>query len=95
MSLISPSSARRVASLYRQPCGSSEDFQLFRDQPDHTCIRNQHKGKKIPSVHVLGDFNLKILIGQTDLTNCETQFTTLINDWAKILENGGQVDNSF
>ena len=33
-----------VASWYRQLSGTSEDFQLFRDQLDHT--RNQHKGKK-------------------------------------------------
>ena len=46
-----------VASWYRQPGGASEDFQLFRDQLDH--IRNQHKGKKLPSVHVLGDFNFR------------------------------------
>ena len=24
--------------------------------------------------------------------SCETQWTTVINDWAKILDNGGQVD---
>ena len=30
---------------------------LFGDQFDH--IRNQHKGNKLPSVHVLGDFNFK------------------------------------
>ena len=36
-----------VASWYRQPGGTSEDFQLFRDQLDH--IRNQHKDKKLPS----------------------------------------------
>ena len=23
---------------------------------------------------------------------CETQLTTVINDWAKLLDNGGQVD---
>ena len=34
-----------------------EDFQLFRDQLDH--IKNQHQGKKLPLVHVLGDFNFK------------------------------------
>ena len=57
-----------VASWYRQPGGTSEDFQLFRDQLDQ--IRNKHKDKKLPSVHVLGDFNLiEILISQTDLTN--------------------------
>ena len=47
-----------VASWCRQPGGTSEDFQLFRDQFDH--IRNQHKGKKkLPSVHVLKDFNFR------------------------------------
>ena len=44
-----------VAIWYRQPNGTSEDFQLFRDQLDH--IRNQHKGNKLPSVHVRGDFH--------------------------------------
>ena len=24
--------------------------------------------------------------------SCETQLTTVLNDWAKILDNGGQVD---
>ena len=43
-----------VASWYRQPGGTSE---LFRDQIDH--IRNQHEGKKFPSVLVLGDFNFR------------------------------------
>ena len=46
-----------VGSWYGQPGGTSEDFQLFRDQLDH--IRNQHKGKKLPSVHVLEDFNFR------------------------------------
>ena len=46
-----------VASWYRPPGGSSEDFQLFRDQLDE--IRNKHKGNKLPSVRVLGDFNFK------------------------------------
>ena len=27
--------------------------------------------------------------------SCETQLTTVINDWAKILNNGGQVDTSI
>ena len=35
----------------------SEEFQLFREQLDY--IRTHHKGKKLPSVHVLGDFNFK------------------------------------
>ena len=46
-----------VASWYRPPNGTSEDFKLFRDQLDH--IRNQPKGNKLPSIHVLGDFNFK------------------------------------
>ena len=46
-----------VANWYRPPGGSSEDFPLFGDQLDQ--IRNKHKGNKLPSVHVLGDFNFK------------------------------------
>ena len=46
-----------VASWYRKPGGTSDDFQLFRDQLDH--IRNQHKGKTLTSVHVLEDFNFR------------------------------------
>ena len=49
-----------LASWYRQPNGISEDFQQLRDQLDH--IRNQHKGYKLPSVHVLGDFNFKDIV---------------------------------
>ena len=36
---------------------TSEEFQLFREQLDY--IRTHPKGKKLPSVHVLGDFNFK------------------------------------
>ena len=46
-----------VASWYRSPCNTSEEFQLFREQLDY--IRTHHKDKKLPSAHVLGDFNLK------------------------------------
>ena len=46
-----------VASWYRPPGSSSEEFQLFREQLDY--IRTHHKGKKLPSAHVLGDFNFK------------------------------------
>ena len=46
-----------VASWYRLPAGSSEDFHLFGDQLDQ--IRNKHNGNKLPSFHVLGDFNFK------------------------------------
>ena len=46
-----------VASWYRPPGSSSEEFQLFREQLDY--IMTHHKGKKLPSVHALGDFNFK------------------------------------
>ena len=46
-----------VASWYRPPGSTSEEFQLFREQLDY--IRTHYKGKKLPSVHVLGDFNFK------------------------------------
>ena len=46
-----------VASWYRPSCSTSEEFQLFREQLDY--IRTHHKGKNLPSVHVLGDFNFK------------------------------------
>ena len=41
-----------VASWYRPPGSTSEEFQLFREQLDY--IRTHHKGKMLPSVHVLG-----------------------------------------
>ena len=46
-----------VASWYRPPGSTSEEFQLLREQLDY--IRTHHKGKKLPLVHVLGDFNFK------------------------------------
>ena len=46
-----------VAGWYRPPGGTSEEFQLFREQLDY--IKTHHKCKKLLSVHVLGDFNFK------------------------------------
>ena len=46
-----------VANWYRPPDSTSEEFQLFREQLDY--IRTRHTGKKLPSVHVRGDFNFK------------------------------------
>ena len=46
-----------VASWYRLPGRTSEEFHLFREQLDY--IGTHHKGKKLPSVHVLGDFNFE------------------------------------
>ena len=46
-----------VASWYRPPGSTSEEFKLFREQLDY--IKTRHKGKKLPSAHVLGDFNFK------------------------------------
>ena len=59
-----------VASWYRQPNGTSEDFQLSRDQLDH--IRNRHKSTKLPSVHVLGDFKFKDIDWPDKLNNSGT-----------------------
>ena len=50
-------SFRFVVSWYRPPGSTSEEFQLFREQLDY--IRTHHKGKNLPSVHVLGDFSFK------------------------------------
>ena len=55
-----------VASWYLLPGSTSEEFQLFREQLDYIRI---HKGKKLPSDHVLGDFNFKDIDLQTDLAN--------------------------
>ena len=49
-----------IASRCRQPKGTIEDFQLFRDQLDH--IKSQHKGKLLPSVHWLDDFNFREIV---------------------------------
>ena len=46
-----------VASWYRPPGSTSEEFQLFREQLDY--FRTHHKDKKLPSLHALGDFNFK------------------------------------
>ena len=60
-----------VKNWYRQPGGTVEDFQLFRDQLD--CIKSQHKGvPKLPSVHVLGDFNFRELIWPDRLSKSGT-----------------------
>ena len=57
MKVFANKTSHFVASWYRPPGSTSEEFQLFREQPDY--IRTHHKGKKLPSVHVLGDFNFK------------------------------------
>ena len=44
--------SRFVASRYRPPGSTSEEFQLFREQL-------VYNGKKLPSVHVLGYFKFK------------------------------------
>ena len=49
--------SRFVGSWYRPPGSTCEEFQLFREQLDY--IRTHRKGKKLPSVHVLGDSNFK------------------------------------
>ena len=48
-----------VASWYRPPGGDSEKLKsqlaLFESQLEK--IKDMHKGNKLPSVHILGDFN--------------------------------------
>ena len=46
-----------VVNRYRPPGSTNEEFHLFREQLDY--IRTHHKGKTLPSVHVLGYFNFK------------------------------------
>ena len=57
MEVFANKTSHFVASWYRPPGSTSEEFQLFREQLDY--IRTHHKGKKPPSVHVLGDFNFE------------------------------------
>ena len=57
MKVFANKTSHFVPSWYRPPGSTSEEFQLFREQLDY--IRTHHKGKKLPSVHVLGDFNFK------------------------------------
>ena len=84
-----------VASWYRPPGSTSEEFQLFTEQLDY--IRTHHMGKKLPSAHVLGDFNFKDIdwpdrlrlkrkngksVAQSDLEKAEEfngQFTDVFN----------------
>ena len=51
-------SSHYIASWYREPSGSCEDFQLLRNQLED--INPQHK--KLPSVHILGDFNFRDIV---------------------------------
>ena len=65
-----------MASWYRPPGGSSEDFQLFRDQLDQ--IRNKHKGNKLSSIHVLGDLNWHCLARPSGSMLSQSEGQTLI-----------------
>ena len=61
MKVFANKTSHFVASWYRPPGSTSEEFKLhvFREQLDY--IRTHHQGKKLPAVHVLvlGDFNFK------------------------------------
>ena len=57
MKVFANKTSHFVAKWYRPPDSTSEEFQLFREQLDY--IRTRQKGKKLPSAHVLGYFNLK------------------------------------
>ena len=76
-----------VASWYRPPGSNIEEFQLLREQFDY--IRTHLKGKTLPSVHILGDFNFKdidwpdrpISISGSTLSQSERQILTdIMND---------------
>ena len=47
-----------IASWYQQPSGSCKDFQLLPNQLER--IKSHHK--KLPSVHILGDFNFRDIV---------------------------------
>ena len=69
-----------VASWYRPPGSTSEEFQLFREQLNY--IRTQ--GKKLPSVHVLGEFNFKYIdwldrLSKSDSTLSQSEGQILIH----------------
>ena len=61
-------------------------YPLFKNLLEHTVCSNimAHLGEH------------KLLLGRQHAIRkrhrCETQLTTVVNDWAKILDNGGQVD---
>ena len=75
-----------VTSWYRPPGSTSEEFQLFREQLDY--IRTHHKGKKLPSVHVLGGFNFKDIdwpdrLSKSGSTLCQSEgqiLSDIMND---------------
>ena len=64
-----------MTSWYWQSSGTSEDFQLFRDEPDH--IRNQHKSKKLLLVLVVGRYRSIGMLGKEmgyKTSTCQMQY---------------------
>ena len=59
MKVFANKTSHFVASLYRPPGSTSEEFELFREQLVY--IGTHHKGKTLSPVHVLGDFNFKYI----------------------------------
>ena len=57
-----------IASWYRKPSGSCEDF--FQNQLEY--IKSQSRGSKLPSVHVLGDFNYREIVWPDRLNKNKT-----------------------
>ena len=49
-----------VVSWYREPSGWCEDFQLFENQLK--CIKSQTRASKLPSIHLLSDFNIRDIV---------------------------------
>ena len=79
-----------VASWYRPPGGDSEKLKsqlaLFESQLEK--IKDMHKGNKLPSVHILGDFNFCDIVwpdrlskSGSPLSPCEGEkFIEIMND---------------
>ena len=62
-----------IASWYREPSGSCEDFQFFRNQLEY--IKSQSRRSKLPSVHVLGDFNFREIVWPDRLNKNKTMLS--------------------
>ena len=62
-----------IASWYREPSGSCDDFQLFRNQLE--CIKSQSRDSKLPLVHVLGDFNFRDIVWPDRLNKNKTMLS--------------------
>ena len=56
--LLANKTSHYIASWYREPSVSCEDFQLLRNQLEY--VKTQHK--KLPLLRILGDFNFRDIV---------------------------------